>query len=338
MNQFYKIMFFSTLALGTLISISSYSWMGMWMGLEINLLSIIPLLSESKNLYPSESALKYFVTQAMASSILLFSIVTSLNTSEFLGPETNYFTNMIMNSSLLTKMGAAPFHAWFPEVMEGLNWSNCLIMLTWQKIAPMVLLMYQMKMTLLLTSVIVFSSVISGIMGLNQTSLRKIMAYSSINHIGWMISTMLNSQTIWLIYFLVYTIISVNIILIFNSMNIFFLKQLFNSMNQSKTIKFFFILNFLSLGGLPPFLGFFPKWLTINNLVQNGFLMISLIMILSTLITLFFYLRITFSTLMINFQETLVFETSIPNKFLILSINFISLAGLVICTLISNTF
>nr|YP_009499527.1 NADH dehydrogenase subunit 2 [Aegosoma sinicum]ASL05641.1 NADH dehydrogenase subunit 2 [Aegosoma sinicum] len=334
MSQFYKLLFFVTLVAGSLIAISAYSWMGMWIGLEINLLSIIPLLSETKNLYPSESALKYFITQALASSVLLFSMLLSFNISEFLTTQPEFYSMVIMNSALLTKMGAAPFHAWFPEVMEGLSWSNCLIMLTWQKLAPMVLLMYHLNMTLFLSMIILFSSIIGGIAGLNQISLRKIMAYSSINHIGWMIGGMLNSQSIWLIYFLVYSIITINIVIVFWSLNTFYLKQLFNSLNQSKSMKFLFILNFLSLGGLPPFLGFFPKWLTINNLVQNNFMFISFILIVLTLITLYFYLRISFSTMVINSQETLILKENIPNKFIVLSINFISLVGLIACTLI----
>nr|YP_009827446.1 NADH dehydrogenase subunit 2 [Paulhutchinsonia pilosicollis]QIV24523.1 NADH dehydrogenase subunit 2 [Paulhutchinsonia pilosicollis] len=337
MYKFNKLLFMSTLIMGTLIAVSSYSWMSMWIGLEINLLSIIPMLSNTSNLYPSESALKYFVTQALASTILLFAVITSLNLSEFLAPSSNHFLMMIMNSALLTKMGAAPFHAWFPEVMEGLSWINCLIMLTWQKIAPMVLVMYNCQMTLFLTIIIVFSAALSAILGLNQISLRKILAYSSINHIGWMVGSMLNNQSIWLIYFLTYSIITINIIFIFKEANIFYLKQLFNYLNSNKLLKFFFILNFLSLGGLPPFLGFFPKWLTINNLILNNFYTMSMILILFTLITLYFYLRITFSTLIINSKEIILTPKKI-SLFLIASLNLISLAGLISCTLIFNFF
>nr|YP_010284546.1 NADH dehydrogenase subunit 2 [Xoanodera maculata]UKQ56289.1 NADH dehydrogenase subunit 2 [Xoanodera maculata] len=337
MFSFYKIVFSSTLVLGTLIAISSYSWFSMWMGLEINLLSIIPLLTNPKNVYPSESALKYFITQTMASSVLLFSIIMSMNLDEFLPQNSNYWMLMMMNSALLTKMGAAPFHIWFPEVLEGLNWVNSLIMLTWQKIAPMVLLMYSTKMTMFLSVVIIFSSMISGIQGLNQISLRKIMAYSSINHIGWMIASMLNSQSIWLVYFLVYVIITCNIVVMFSLMEVFYLNQFFNSMNYSKTMKLFFIMNFLSLGGLPPFLGFFPKWMTINNLASNNFFAISVILIIFTLITLFFYLRVTFSTMMINTNETLLFQSK-KTKFLVFFTNLLSILGLVACTMIFSTF
>nr|ASL24549.1 NADH dehydrogenase subunit 2 [Pachyta bicuneata] len=337
MFKFYKILFFITLIIGSLISISAYSWMSMWMGLEINLLSIIPLLKDSKNSFPSEATLKYFITQSLASIILLFSIIMTLNLKEFFPQNSNFIMMMIMNSALLTKMGAAPFHAWFPEVLEGLDWLNCLLMLTWQKIAPMILLMYNLKMTLFLSCIIVFSSVISSILGLNQISLRKIMAYSSINHIGWMIASMLNFTMIWLIYFFIYSIITFNIILIFKEFKMFYLKQLFNSFNFNKKLKFFFILNFLSLGGLPPFLGFFPKWLTINNLIFNNFLIISLFLIVFTLITLFFYLRITFSTMILNTNENLIY-TQKNNNFFIMWTNFISLSGLLICTLIFNVF
>nr|QIV24822.1 NADH dehydrogenase subunit 2 [Archetypus frenchi] len=333
MMKFYKIMFLCSLIIGSLIAVSSYSWLSMWIGLEINLLSIIPLLSDSNSLYPSESALKYFITQSMASSILLFSIVTSLNFSDLINSNFNLYSSMIMNSAILTKLGAAPFHAWFPEVMEGLNWPNCLLMLTWQKLAPMVILMYNMNMTFFLSTIIVFSSVVSGILGLNQISLRKILTYSSINHIGWMISSMLNSQAVWFVYFIIYTIISINIIILFSIMNVFSLKQLFSSFNQNKYLKIFFIMNFLSLGGLPPFLGFFPKWLTINNLVENNFLSLSVILIISTLVTLFFYLRITFSTLVINSKETII-KSPQPKMFLIVMSNFLSLAGLVTCTMV----
>nr|QIV24835.1 NADH dehydrogenase subunit 2 [Sceleocantha sp. 4 MJ-2019] len=335
MLKFYKLMFFLTLITGTLIAISSYSWMSMWIGLEINLLSIIPLMSDQKNLYPSESALKYFITQVLASAILLFSIISSFNLKEFMTPNPNYLMLMIMNSALLTKLGAAPFHAWFPEVMEGLSWMNCVIMLTWQKLAPMVLLMYNSKMIMFFTSVILFSSMISSILGLNQISLRKIMTYSSINHIGWMLGSMMNSQSIWFIYFLIYSLITINIILVLKLHHIFYLKQLFSSINLNKNLKFFFILNFLSLGGLPPFLGFFPKWLTISNLVQNNFLVISIILILFTLITLFFYLRITFSTMVINSKEMII-EPENPNMFKIMFFNLLTLTGLATCTFIFN--
>nr|YP_009271872.1 NADH dehydrogenase subunit 2 [Xylotrechus grayii]AIW58306.1 NADH dehydrogenase subunit 2 [Xylotrechus grayii] len=336
MINFYKILFFFTLLMGTLITISSYSWFSMWMGLEINLLSMIPLMTNPQNSYPSESALKYFITQALASSIVLFTIIMMMNTNESAPQDSENLFMMIMNSALLTKLGAAPFHFWFPEVMEGLNWFNCLIMLTWQKIAPMIMIMYNMNTTVFFSSIIIISSMISGILGLNQTSLRKIMAYSSINHIGWMIAAM-HSQKIWFIYFTVYVIISVNIIVIFMQNKIFYINQLHNILNQSKMLKILFMMNFLSLGGIPPFLGFLPKWLTVNSLVNMNFYMISFILIVLTLVTLYFYLRITFSTLTILSTETILNKIQVKT-FWTFMINFLTLSGLMTCTLIFNFF
>nr|YP_010546429.1 NADH dehydrogenase subunit 2 [Miridiba trichophora]UYI30125.1 NADH dehydrogenase subunit 2 [Miridiba trichophora] len=335
--MYHKIMFMTSMMTGTLIAISSYSWMGMWMGLEINLLSIIPLMSDTKNMMASEAALKYFITQALASTLLLFAIIMlSMNFQYNL--DTKIYFNLILNTSLLTKMGAAPFHFWFPKVIEGLNWTMTLIMLTWQKIAPMILLTYFNQNIPYLILTIIFSMMISGIMGLNQTSLRKIMAYSSINHIGWMLGTILVNETIWLYYFIIYTIISINIILIFKTLNIYHINQLHISMNYNSLVKFFFILNFLSLGGLPPFLGFFPKWITIQSLVQYEMYSLSFLMILMTLMTLYFYLRITFATLLLKPSEISYYQHPQINNFMILTFNILSLMGLIFSTITFNYF
>nr|YP_009995285.1 NADH dehydrogenase subunit 2 [Gymnochthebius lividus]QNP09688.1 NADH dehydrogenase subunit 2 [Gymnochthebius lividus] len=330
----YKMMFLLLMMIGTLISISSYSWFGMWMGLEINLLSIIPLLNNTKNMMANEATLKYFITQVLASTILLFSIITL--SSNYL--EWNNNIMMILNSSILTKMGAAPFHFWFPEVMEGLNWMNCLLMLTWQKLAPMILVMYNINMMVFFMIIICLSMLISGLMGVNQISLRKIMAYSSINHIAWMISSMLFLESIWMLYFIIYSIISLNLIFIFKFFNIFYLKQLFLSMNKMFYMKFFFILNMLSLGGLPPFLGFLPKWLTIQILISNNIFMMPLIMLIMTLFTLYFYMRVTFTTLMLSMNEVSYQTINFYKNYILMLFNFITINSLLFSTLIFNFY
>nr|ATN23504.1 NADH dehydrogenase subunit 2 [Monolepta sp. EMHAU-15070824] len=335
MFKFYKFFFFNTLIFGSLVSISAYSWFNMWIGLEVNLMSMIPLMKSHFNKFPAEATLKYFITQAMASTMVLFSLIIMLNSSEFINLQLESSYTLILNSALLTKLGAAPFHAWFPEVLEGLNWMNSLILLTWQKLAPMVLIMYNFNMSLFFSIIIIFSSMIGGILGFNQASTRKIMAYSSINHIAWMLASMMNFKMIWMNYFIIYSVISFNIIVIFYILNIYNLNQLFLSLNSSKLIKLFFIMNFLSLGGLPPFLGFFPKWLVIMNLVNNNFYTLSLILILLTLITLFFYIRITLSTLTISMSETILKPSNFNNFFLIF-INMITLLSLFLCTSIFN--
>nr|WRW53940.1 NADH dehydrogenase subunit 2 [Homoderus mellyi] len=329
-----SMLFSSSLALSTIIAVSSYTWMGMWLGLEINLLSFIPLISSVKNTYTSESALKYFLTQAIASSILLLSVIL-LSSNLFILSQSNLpFT--IMTISLLLKMGAAPFHFWFPEVIEGLSWVNVSILLTWQKIAPMIVLIYTSKITLILIISVIACMTVSGMMGQNQVSLRKIMAYSSINHIGWMISASLFMKTIWTVYFVVYVVITLNIIAMFKNLSIFTMSQLTLAMNFQPSLKFFFILNFLSLGGLPPLLGFLPKWLTVQLMINENLIFLAFLMIVMTLMTLYFYMRVTFSSIILSVNTSPQIWSSPKNSSLIMIINFISLASLIFSTLVFN--
>ncbi|SPP90480.1 nad2-0, partial (mitochondrion) [Drosophila guanche] len=137
----------------------------------------------------------------------------------------------------------------------------------------------------------------------NQTSLRKLMAFSSINHLGWMMMSLMISESIWLIYFLFYSFLSFILTFMFNIFKLFHLNQLFSWFMSSKILKFTLFMNFLSLGGLPPFLGFLPKWLVIQQMTFCNQYFILTIMMMSTLITLFFYLRICYSAFMLNYYE-----------------------------------
>nr|ALO76977.1 NADH deshydrogenase subunit 2 [Malachiinae sp. GENSP01] len=316
--MFYKFLFFNCLIFSTLVSISSFSWMGMWMGLEINLLSIIPLMV-SNNKYSSESAIKYFVTQALASTLILFSIILLIQKMNF---NVEKFYMLLINTALLIKMGAAPFHFWFPEIMDGLSWNNNLILLTWQKIAPMILLMYNIKISFFFILIILSCMIISAFMGLNQISLRKILTYSSINNIGWMIPLILYSQLIWTIYFMIYTLITINIVIIFSYYNIFYINQMLIMMNNDFYIKIMMFFNMLNLGGIPPFMGFYSKWLTINLMTKMNFYFIITIMILLTLVVLYYYLRLMFSTMTMSH---LMMKKNFLYKNKILMINMIIL-------------
>nr|QNV49137.1 NADH dehydrogenase subunit 2 [Drino sp. PH-2020] len=298
-NNSSKIMFLSILMMGTLISISANSWLSTWMGLEINLLSFIPLMSDNK-LMSTESSLKYFLIQTLASSMFLFSIILFLLNSNYI--YMNYFMEMMILSSLLLKSGAAPFHFWFPNVMEGLSWMNSLILMTWQKIAPLMLISYIISKPIIIMSIIL-STLIGSLGGLNQTSLRKLMAYSSINHLGWMLISMYSNNTLWMTYFMFYSFLSFSMIFLFNMFKISYINQLFSLFFHSKIMKFFLFFNLLSLGGLPPFMGFLPKWMTIQMLIMNNQLFLLIFMTLMTLITLYFYIRLSYSAFMLNYYE-----------------------------------
>nr|QFQ01383.1 NADH dehydrogenase subunit 2 [Alvinocaris kexueae] len=312
-----QVLFFFSLILGTLITFSSSSWFTAWLGLELNLLSFIPIISSKFNQYSAEASLKYFLIQALGSAIILASAPSFLL---FQGAP-----NLMICSALLLKMGAAPVHFWFPSVMEGINWPQCIILMTIQKIAPMLMLSYTHSPTTLLIIFLasIISSLVGSVGGLNQTLMRKIMAYSSINHMAWMLAAIHLNEIMWMTYFLVYSAVSSSIVLILHSQQIFHFNQLSNYNFKTPSIKMITLISFLSLGGLPPFLGFIPKWLIIQELSNNKAFIWLFILLVSALITLFYYLRVTLSTLTLTSPKI---KTTLPttSKTLMTSILFIN--------------
>nr|YP_009227927.1 NADH dehydrogenase subunit 2 [Tetraclitella divisa]AII19600.1 NADH dehydrogenase subunit 2 [Tetraclitella divisa] len=298
MNLFFPpAIYLFFLILGTMISVSSSSLFGMWMGLEINLMSFIPLIINIEmNKKSTESAIKYFLIQAMTSSTIIFSSMFFFifNGSLFL-----LSPNIIITLALCMKLGMAPFHFWFPEVLEGLNWINSFILLTWQKISPLIILSMIFHPKSLMVMALI-SAIIGAISGINQTSMRKIMAFSSISHLGWISSIMFMNSSSWMIYFFIYCLTSFILCLSFWFLNLNYFSQL--SMLKNLNEKLIIFINLLSLGGLPPLLGFLPKWIAMISM-KNSF-PILIILIISSLITLYFYTRLCFSTFTLVFQNT----------------------------------
>lgn len=283
-----NLIFFFTLIIGIFLSISAPSWFGAWVGLELNLMSFIPLIINNKNQCSSESALKYFLIQALGSSLIIFAASLTLISYEF--------SIIILTAPLLLKLGAAPFHFWFPQIIEGLSWPQSIILLTVQKIAPMFLLSYLTETQttyIILMWARIFSALLGSIIGLNQTSLRKLIAFSSINHIGWLLISLLISDSVFILYFIFYYFISTSVVLLFYFQQAFYINQLINQNNLPVNIKVIVFISLLSLRGLPPFSGFFPKWVVIQELSINKLYLPLVILIISALITLYFYLRIS---------------------------------------------
>lgn len=287
------LFFFFSLCLGIFLSVSSSSWFGAWLGLEINLISFIPLISVKINFYLSEASLKYFLIQALASSIIIFSSSFILLFSDF--------SQYILLLSLLIKIGAAPFHLWFPQIIEGLIWPQAIILMTLQKTAPMFLVSY-LLISPGLIKFILFSSISSALLGamggLNSLRLTKVIAFSSINHLSWILVAISINDELWLMYFLFYSFISLSIVLFFHSFNIYS----FLDLQRFKVYSTFFLmtvpLSLLSLGGLPPFTGFIPKWLIIQVIFSKSLFITAFFLLLSSLFTLYFYLRIITSFVM----------------------------------------
>nr|URX54383.1 NADH dehydrogenase subunit 2 [Pterotermes occidentis] len=332
-----KILLSTTLVGGILISISSNSWLGAWIGLEINLMSFIPLMSSQENIFTTEASLKYFIVQALASSTLLFLVVMKTFMNQNVTTGGNIYEQMIM-TPLLLKTGAAPLHWWFPSVMEGLSWMNCLLMMTVQKAAPMMLISYLMKASIPALTIIMLSVIVGSMGGMNQTSLRKILTYSSINHTGWMLAAILGGANLWAMYFAVYSMLTATVTTIAKSFNISFINQ--TMMISSKpSIKLMLFSSLLSLGGLPPFIGFLPKWVVIQSLIANNLGFIMTMMVIVSLATLYYYLRMCYSSFVILHEETKwstwpYKESSIIKHGIMLT--SLSTMGLIACTMIIN--
>nr|YP_009632248.1 NADH dehydrogenase subunit 2 [Paralithodes platypus]ASS30834.1 NADH dehydrogenase subunit 2 [Paralithodes platypus] len=326
-----NMMFMSTLSLGVVMAISAPSWFMAWVGLELNLMSFIPIILTMNNRYSSEAALKYFLIQALGSSFIIFSSSLMLMSSDV-----SFF--MIL-SALLLKLGAAPFHFWFPQIMEGLSWPRLIILMTIQKIAPLSLILllmpYQQTYTVIIVSA-VLSAVIGSIMGINQTSLRKIMAFSSINHMAWMLAAAIMSENMMFMYFLFYCCISSSVALIFHNHQAFYISNLIDKKESSSSSNFPMFMALFSLGGLPPFTGFIPKWFIIQELNNFNMFMLFIVLLSCTLITLYFYLRIAIPFLTFSapsFKSSLTYDLNNTNLLSSPLIIFMNMFGLMIPTL-----
>nr|AGN71342.1 NADH dehydrogenase subunit 2 [Mannophryne trinitatis] len=299
MNPYALTMIISSLALGTITTLSSFHWILAWIGLEINTLAIIPLMTKTPHPRSIEAATKYFLTQAAASALILFAcLFNAWSLGEWtINNMMNPVSTTLLSIAILTKLGVAPFHFWLPEVLQGLTLQTGLILSTWQKLAPMALffqLSQSINLTLTLTLGLI-STIIGGWGGINQTQVRKILAFSSIAHLGWMVAIMKISPQLSLMNFILYIIMTSTLFysfFIINSKNIL---QLTTSWSKIPALTALSLLSLLSLSGLPPLTGFLPKWLIAQELVKQNLSMFAFIILMSTLLSLFFYLRLTYT-------------------------------------------
>nr|YP_002735070.1 NADH dehydrogenase subunit 2 [Riptortus pedestris]ABZ02112.1 NADH dehydrogenase subunit 2 [Riptortus pedestris] len=284
-----KIIFLIMLIISSIITLSSNNWLGMWMGLEINLMSFIPFISKSKNKSSSQAMMMYFLTQTIGSIILLFAIL--MKSMIFMSPIfIENLPKIMMMIGILIKTGAAPFHMWLPNMMSNLSWLEAMLLMTWQKVAPLFMLNFMNPNNTFIYIIAMTSAIMGAIGGLNQTSLRKILAYSSINHLGWMLMFM-SMNFSWYKYLLLYSIMIMLLCTILSENNIYFMNQV-NLKSPSIMEKYLVIMMLLSLGGLPPFIGFLPKWMVIQSMVETNLYFPLILMMLTSLLTLFYYLRI----------------------------------------------
>nr|BAP00756.1 NADH dehydrogenase subunit 2 [Eutropiichthys vacha] len=299
MSPYVITILLSSLGLGTTLTFMSSHWLLAWMGLEINTLAILPLMAQHHHPRAVEASTKYFLAQAAAAATILFaSTINAWDTGEWnIQCLTHPIATALITMALALKIGLAPMHLWMPPVMQGLDLTTGLIMATWQKLAPFALIIQMAPTThpQLLTTLGLLSVFIGGWGGLNQTQLRKILAYSSIAHLGWMIVVVQLKPQLTVMALTIYIIMTSAAFLTFKLTSTTKINTLAMSWTKAPIITMTTTLTLLSLGGLPPLTGFMPKWLILQELAAQGLPLTATIMALSALLSLYFYLRLCYS-------------------------------------------
>nr|YP_514699.1 NADH dehydrogenase subunit 2 [Mantella madagascariensis]BAE79515.1 NADH dehydrogenase subunit 2 [Mantella madagascariensis] len=297
MNPLAISIFIMSLAIGTTITISSHHWLLAWIGLEINTLALIPVMTKNPHPRAIEAATKYFLTQATASALVLFSaLINAWQTGEWTITTLLNPSSINLSIALMMKLGLAPLHFWMPEVLQGIPLLSGLILSTWQKIAPMALMLQISQLVNLELMIIIglTSILVGGWGGINQTQLRKIMAFSSIGHLGWMLIILKFNPQLTLLNFTLYLIMTSAMFLSLIISNTTKMQDISTMFTKTPILTSFTMLILLSLAGLPPLTGFTPKLLITMELIkQNAIFLASTIMFLS-LLALFFYIRLTY--------------------------------------------
>nr|WNH22298.1 NADH dehydrogenase subunit 2 [Lophiodes reticulatus] len=298
MNPFILFTLLSGLGLGTTTTFASSHWLMAWMGLEISTLAIIPLMAQHHHPRAVEATTKYFLTQATAAAMLLFASMTNayLSGQWEIQQMSHPLPCIMITVALALKIGLAPLHTWVPEVLQGLDLTTGTILATWQKLAPFALLLQlQQGSPQLLVALALTSLLVGGWGGLNQTQLRKILAYSSIAHLGWMVLVLQFSPSLTLLALVMYFVMTFSAFTLFKLTNSTNINTLATSWSKTPLTIALAPLLLLSLGGLPPLTGFMSKWLILQELTKQDLAPTATLAALSALLSLYFYLRLSYA-------------------------------------------
>nr|WDE34047.1 NADH dehydrogenase subunit 2 [Bavayia insularis]WDE34054.1 NADH dehydrogenase subunit 2 [Bavayia insularis]WDE34059.1 NADH dehydrogenase subunit 2 [Bavayia insularis]WDE34060.1 NADH dehydrogenase subunit 2 [Bavayia insularis]WDE34063.1 NADH dehydrogenase subunit 2 [Bavayia insularis] len=300
MNPTTQMLLYLSMILGTIVTMSSSHWILAWAGLEMNTLAIIPIISKQHHPRATEAATKYFLIQATASAVILFaSSMNAWKTGQWNIYQTSSPESIILLTlALAMKLGLAPLHFWLPEVLQGSPLLITAIISTWQKLAPTTIL-YMITNNLNQHTLMILgltSAILGGWMGLNQTQTRKIMAFSSIAHMGWVFMALAISPNLTLLTLSVYLLMTTAMFASLMTLMTKTLLDLGTTWPQTPILLSITMLTLVSLGGLPPLTGFIPKWLILKELTTNNLSMISTLLALSALPSLFFYIRMSHMT------------------------------------------
>nr|AIF79842.1 NADH dehydrogenase subunit 2 [Cnemaspis caudanivea]AIF79843.1 NADH dehydrogenase subunit 2 [Cnemaspis caudanivea] len=300
MNPMVWALLITTLSTSTIITASSHHWLLAWLGLELNTLSILPIIMKPGHPRATEATIKYFLIQTTAATMILFAgTMNTWQTGQWTISHTPApLTTTIILVAIMLKLGLAPAHLWYPDVLQGSTMNTALIQSTWQKIAPLTLLLmmsnHLQPKTLLFLGLA--SALTGGWLGLNQTQMRKILAASSIAHMGWLITALTIDPMLTTLTFMIYITMTVTIFSHMATTGTKTLPDMSTTWTYSPPLLTTTMLTLVSLGGLPPTTGFMPKWLILKNMTTASLAPIALTLLLASLPSLLFYLRVMYLT------------------------------------------
>ncbi len=317
----YPILILSSV-LGMMIMISSNDLIVFYMGLELQSLALYVLATFNRDqLKSSEAGLKYFVLSALSSGLLLYGcsliygftgstnfnlIASQLNSDEY----ALTFGIVFILVGLAFKISAVPFHMWAPDVYEGSPTSVTLFFAIVPKVAaltvfirflyvPFLNLMDQWQMILVFLSIA--SMLFGAIAAIGQTNLKRLIAYSSISHIGYALAGLttgsnegIQSSIIYIVIYILMNLGFFSCLLMLKRNNKYFedIEDLSGLSKNHPLLSLSLLVILFSLAGIPPLAGFFAKFYIFKSVIEQSMYFLAIVGLLSTVIAAFYYLRI----------------------------------------------
>ena len=317
--------------LGVILLVSSNDLLAMYLAMELQSLSFYTLATLKRDDESStEAGLKYFILGSLSSGIFLFGVsliygLTGLTNFDSLNlfifgignddqsPSTGLLIGIIfIGIALLFKLAAAPFHMWAPDVYQGSPTSITALFAIVPKLAIFGILIRLYLNTFLGLMIqwqplIIFCSIASMIVGsfgaLNQSLIKRLLAYSAISHIGYVLIALASGTHVslqaLLIYMTIYMIMSIQSFTVLlslrkklNSKNINYLIEFVSLSRSQPVLAATFAISLLSLAGIPPLAGFFSKWLVFSAAIQSHFYILAILGVLTSVLASVYYLRL----------------------------------------------
>ena len=317
----YPILILSSI-LGMLVMISSNDLMVFYIGLELQSLALYVLASFNRDqLKSSESGLKYFVLSALSSGLLLygcsliygfsgstnFDIISNTVNSNHYGLT---FGIVFILVGLSFKISAVPFHMWAPDVYEGSPTPVTLFFSVVPKIAALTVFIRFLYVPFInmidqWQPIIIFLSIASMIFGaiaaIGQKNLKRLIAYSSIGHIGYALAGLsvgtnegLQSSIVYISIYIIMNLGFFSCLLMMKKNDLYFetIEDLSGLSKNHPILSLCFLIVLFSLAGIPPLAGFFAKFYIFKSVIEQSMYFLAIVGLLSTVIAAFYYLRI----------------------------------------------